>query len=92
MKEGKIVLGVLAGLAAGAVLGILLAPDKGSATRKKITGKGSKYIDDIKEKLNDVYHSILDKSESVIESGEEMANKAKAKTEDFRKATHNATS
>lgn len=92
MKEGKIVLGVLAGLAAGAVLGILLAPDKGSETRKKLTGKGSKYIDDIKEKLNDVYHSILDKSESVIESGEELANKAKAKTEDFRKAAHNTTS
>ena len=92
MKEGKVVLGVLAGLAAGAVLGILLAPDKGSATRKKITGKGSKYIDDIKEKLNDVYHSFLDKSESMMENGEDLASKAKAKTEDFRKSTYNANS
>ncbi|MBK9637063.1 MAG: YtxH domain-containing protein [Bacteroidetes bacterium] len=92
MKEGKIVLGVLAGLAAGAVLGILLAPDKGSNTRKKITGKGSKYMDDIKEKLNDVYHSILDKSDSLVDNGEEMVNKAKSKTEDFRKTVHNATS
>ncbi|MFN0189699.1 MAG: YtxH domain-containing protein [Bacteroidia bacterium] len=92
MKEGKIVLGVLAGLAAGAVLGILLAPDKGSATRAKIAGKGTKYVDDIKEKLNDVYQSVLNKSDSIIENGEEMAVKAKTKAEDFRKATHNATS
>jgi gas vesicle protein len=92
MKEGKIVLGVLAGLAAGAILGILLAPDKGSETRTKIAGKGTKYVDDIKEKLNDIYHSILDTSESMIEPGEEMANKSKSKTEDFRKAVHNTTS
>ena len=92
MKEGKIVLGVLAGLAAGAVLGILLAPDKGSNTRKKITGKGVKYMDDIKEKLNDVYHSILDKTETAVDTGEKMVNKAKAKTEDFRKTVPNATS
>ena len=36
MKAGKVFLGVLAGVAAGAVLGILFAPDKGSKTRKKI--------------------------------------------------------
>ncbi len=92
MKEGKIVLGVLAGLAAGAVLGILLAPDKGANTRKKIAGKGSKYMDDIKEKLNDVYHSILDKTETAIETGEELATNAKSKTEDIRKSVNNVTS
>lgn len=35
MNSGKVVLGALAGLAAGALLGILFAPDKGSETRKK---------------------------------------------------------
>ena len=40
MNSGKVVLGVLAGLAAGAALGILFAPDKGTATRKKISKKG----------------------------------------------------
>ena len=50
MKQGKVLLGVLAGLAAGAVLGILLAPDKGSETRKKILSKGEELADDLKEK------------------------------------------
>lgn len=35
MDTGKVLLGILAGLATGAVLGILFAPDKGSDTRKK---------------------------------------------------------
>ena len=36
MSTGKVMLGILAGLAAGEALGILFAPDKGSETRKKI--------------------------------------------------------
>ena len=37
MGSGKVLLGVLAGVAVGATLGILFAPDKGSETRKKIS-------------------------------------------------------
>jgi gas vesicle protein len=51
MSSGKILLGVLAGVAAGALIGILFAPDKGSETRKKIVEKGEDYVDDIKEKV-----------------------------------------
>ena len=36
MKSGKVLLGVLAGAAAGALLGILFAPEKGTKTRKMI--------------------------------------------------------
>ena len=32
MKSGKVVVGVLFGLAAGALMGILFAPDKGTRT------------------------------------------------------------
>jgi gas vesicle protein len=54
MSRGKIILGVLAGLAAGAVLGILFAPDKGTATRKKIIDKGEDYFDNLKHKINEM--------------------------------------
>ena len=69
MNSGKIVLGALAGLAAGAVLGILLAPDKGSETRKKIAKKGKDVADDVKVKYNDVINTLASKLESAKEDG-----------------------
>ena len=40
-ENGKVLSALLLGAAAGAVLGLLLAPEKGSDTRKKIkTGGG----------------------------------------------------
>jgi gas vesicle protein len=45
----KISLALLAGAAAGAIAGILLAPDKGVNTRKKIADKAK----DIKESTTD---------------------------------------
>jgi len=63
MSSGKIVLGVLAGLAAGALLGILFAPDSGVNTRKKIVRKGEEYMDDMKEKFNDFIDHVAEKVE-----------------------------
>jgi gas vesicle protein len=64
MSSGKIVLGVLAGVAAGALLGILFAPDKGSETRKKISKKGAETIDDLKEQLDELLDGFSKKIET----------------------------
>ena len=52
MSSGKVLLGLLAGVAAGALLGILFAPDKGAVTRKKITKKSDEYADALREKFD----------------------------------------
>ena len=44
MKADKIILGVLGGVAVGALLGVLFAPDKGDKTRKKIMVRFLKVI------------------------------------------------
>jgi gas vesicle protein len=45
----KVVVALLAGLAAGAALGILFAPDKGTETRDKLSESLSNLSDSIKE-------------------------------------------
>ncbi len=61
MNAGKLIAGILAGAAAGAILGILFAPDKGEETRSKIASKSS----DMKDKFNDFIDGLCDKYESL---------------------------
>ena len=49
MSSSKLILGFLVGAAVGGALGILLAPDKGSETRRKIVEKGNEIGDSISE-------------------------------------------
>lgn len=84
MSSGKFVLGVLAGVAAGAILGILFAPDKGTETRKKIAEKGEDYVDSLKEKFNDLYEDLSKKVDATKAKVEEMAADVKAKVSDTK--------
>jgi gas vesicle protein len=61
MSTGKIVLGVLAGIAAGAAIGVLLAPDKGSETRRKIKQSGSDLANGVKENVTSAVDNITHK-------------------------------
>jgi gas vesicle protein len=82
MNSGKILLGVLAGVAVGAGLGILFAPDKGSSTRKKISKKGQDYAEGLEEKFNEFVDSITKKFETVKEKVIEKTGNGKTKPED----------
>lgn len=75
MNSVKILLGVVAGAAAGAVAGILFAPEKGSKTRKKILRKGEDYSDALKEKFDELFEVITEKFEKVKEDVSGYADK-----------------
>lgn len=52
-NTSKTLLVIAAGAAAGAIIGVLFAPDKGSETRRKIREEGEKLADSIKNKCFD---------------------------------------
>lgn len=77
MSAGKLFVGILAGFAAGALVGVLFAPDKGTETRRKIVEAGEDYADVVKEKFNQVVDSMNEKFERVKDEGISGAKKAK---------------
>lgn len=58
---------ILGGAAVGALLGILFAPDKGSATRTKIADTTRKAGERVKHRIKDIYESVTGGSESMNE-------------------------
>jgi gas vesicle protein len=87
MASGKIFLGVVAGLAAGALLGILFAPDKGTETRKKIVKKGEDVVDSVKDKYNDIRDNVSEKFDSVKDRVTGFTHKASSNGEKAEAAT-----
>ena len=85
MSSGKVLLGVLAGLAAGALLGILFAPEKGSVTRKKMSKKAEDYADGLKEKFNEFLDNISEKFEEVKEEVSDLTEQSEVKSEKTKK-------
>ena len=86
MGSGKVLASVLAGAAAGAVLGILFAPDKGTETRRKLAERGADLTDNLKSKasdyadiLSDKYDAAKEKITGLASEGRDMYNQAKDK-------------
>jgi len=83
MTTGKIVLSIAAGVAAGAILGVLFAPDKGSATRKKIVQKRDDVVDGLNEKVNEMLDTVTNKFEAVKKQAAKMVGNGEAKLEEL---------
>jgi|WetSurSiteA1Bulk_404760.scaffolds.fasta_scaffold451294_1 gas vesicle protein len=78
MKSGSLLLGLLAGFTAGALIGVLYAPDKGSVTRKKISEVGDEYAEELKEKFSDLVDNISRKFEESLQSREDVIDETES--------------
>ncbi len=89
MNAGKVVLGTLAGLAIGAIAGILFAPEKGSEIRKQISDKGEDYADKIQSKFDGIVDSVTEKFESTKKNAENLVERGKAKYDEAKRDNKN---
>jgi gas vesicle protein len=66
--NSKVVIALLAGLAAGAALGILFAPEKGTETRDKLTESLKKLGDSIRDTAATEIDNLVGLKDKVVEN------------------------
>ncbi len=64
-NTSKILIAIAAGVAAGAIVGILFAPDKGSEIRSKVNEQGKNIADDLKDKFRKGKEKFNDLKEDI---------------------------
>lgn len=82
MKTSNTILGIIGAAAAGALLGVLFAPDKGSKTRQKIADKSKDYKDEIKGKLENIASTISTSGKDLMNQGKAKYNTVKTEVSD----------
>jgi gas vesicle protein len=87
MKASNAFLGILAGIATGALIGILVAPDKGSRTRRKILNKSedlNEMLNDKVEELTDMIETMTEKVKNIKQETKELLSKGKLQYDNIK--------
>lgn len=78
-SDSKVLLGVLAGAATGAILGVLFAPEKGEETRRRLSEGSRELTSNLNERLRNFMDTALDEFETLKESATGLIEQGKTK-------------
>lgn len=84
----KLISGILAGATAGALIGILTAPDSGENTRKKIKKETNKFKKDLDNRVNETLEAV---KTSINNGVDELSANLKSANFKTHKELKNAT-
>lgn len=84
--NSKVVVALLAGLAAGAALGILFAPEKGTETRDKLTESLKRLGDSIRETAANEIDNLVGLKDKVVDNFKSKLNTEEELQDDLEHA------
>lgn len=76
------IVALLAGLAVGAVVGILFAPESGADTRGKISDKAGDLADNVKDKYQSAKEKLSSKADEATEIKDQVVEDVRKKTKE----------
>ncbi|MDC7999366.1 YtxH domain-containing protein [Gilvibacter sediminis] len=78
MSTQNTVLGILGGIAVGAIAGVLLAPEKGATTRAKIADKAKDLKDNLNNNVDTTVDRVSEKLDVLKEAGSNIIESSKS--------------
>ena len=73
-EAGKTILALFTGIAVGAAIGVLIAPEKGEETRTKISDATNRFSHDVRNKVVEGINKIREKKDEYARAASDMAD------------------